>query len=470
MIKKWNALFSDVSRPRWIDWVFLGTIAVICFFCFSFQFDMWITMEHGKDLLEAILQGKPLQFYTLTMEKALGGGYGEPSIIHAAMYNIIVYLIFAVWVIPLYFLSSVFQIEPSALVFVKYGKLLVVICILITARLLSKLAHKLGLDTKWTVFVYLSSPLLLWSALTINQYDIFSSVFTVWALLFYVDKKFYRFSLIMAIAICCKIFPALIFVPLILLAEKRVGRIITHLFVGGSGYLITTLLYTWRDPGYRLTQNAMEEMYEFTRRIFAHAIPMAHSGIILFWVGALLVCLFSYYVTPTDKNRVQYMIYFPFAMYCVFFSFVSWHSQWLVILAPFLALAVMTIQNKKAFFFAEIVLSFGGIFWGCFYIRKTIDNYMVNNGILPALFGFSYQGTTLGAYFRELTGVPGPVFMTIFFTGMAFLVWLVFYSLHKKQTVQHQDPFDMARSVIWARPALLFGYILPTIILFFLKR
>ena len=285
MIKKCNALFTDVTRPRWIDWVFLGTIAVICFSFFSFRFDMWITMEHGKDLLEAILQGKPLEFYTLTMDKALAGGYGNATIKYAAIYNIVVYLIFAVWAIPLYFLSSVFQIEPSMLVFIKYGKLLVVLCILITARLLAKLARKIGLDTKWTVFFFLSSPLLLWSALTINQYDIFSSVFTVWALLFYVDKKYYRFSLIMAMAICCKMFPFLIFVPLILLAEKRIGRIITHLLVGGSGYLVTTLLYTWRDPGYRLTQNAMEEIYGFSRRVFANAIPAAHAGIILFLVG-----------------------------------------------------------------------------------------------------------------------------------------------------------------------------------------
>ncbi|MEI8200088.1 MAG: hypothetical protein WCG21_08500 [Eubacteriales bacterium] len=267
-----NNLFKK-ETPSILDWLLVIILASISFVCFDQAFDMINTMTQSSDLLKCISEGKFFHFYEYVLQKeTAAGNLPETGTQCAAAYNIVIYIIFAIWSLPVYLLNAAVGIARYAYFLNLWGRILVIGLSVYCAHIITVLAAKFTDDSanaKWMGYFFLSSPIVIYCVIIQNQYDIFSVLATLLALFFYFDKKYYRFSALMSLAICCKIIPVLIFLPLLLLAEKRLIKLFQYIAIGITPYLITTLVFSIFDPGYLATQNLLKTGYDFFGRIYS---------------------------------------------------------------------------------------------------------------------------------------------------------------------------------------------------------
>ena len=215
-------------------WIFLIFTVVIAFICFDQAFDMKITMLHGVDFLKTVFDGQNFcNFYNYTIDKSLAGEYiRAPGYVCGAIYNIILYIAMGLISLPVlcikFFVNNQTFIECLNI----WGRLVMIAMSVFSAYLIFMLCKKLGINkekTNYSVYLFLSSPILIFGIVIFNQYDIISVMLTVISLFCFLDKKYYKFSFIISFAICFKLFALFIFIPLILLVEKRLLKIFNYI-------------------------------------------------------------------------------------------------------------------------------------------------------------------------------------------------------------------------------------------------
>jgi hypothetical protein len=472
MIKSAINRLKDTSKPFWFDWAFLGVLFVSAFLLFSQAGDITITLRHSNDLIDFTLNGKFFNFYGEVLHKALTGGYGFPAYTQAAFYNILIYITFALWLLPLKVFCHIFNLVASDFVLSMYGKLFVLILVLLSAYIIYKLGKKIGLNenkSKWLGFIYLSSPMLIFGSILFGQYDIFSSILTLLALLFFFDKKFYKFCLIMSLAICFKIFAILIFIPLILLVEKRIIHIIKYGLLGMAFYILTRFIYLW-DKGYAITQKEMDKIYGFSGWISSVQIKGGITDIGIFVFLLIMICAFAYFIKPKIENINKMAILISLTGYSIFFIFVPWHPQWIVILCPFIAIAIFMTTNFKMAVLVDSVIAASYLVETVIIYTKNVDNYMVNHGILPYIFGYDYHRLTLRGIF-DMSKISFIFPLTVFAACLVILICIIIYEFKKNKEshnlIESINEVKLERGVIWIRASVLLAYMFPTLVLYF---
>jgi len=187
--------------PVWWDYIVPGIVFIIAFVCFDQAYDMKLTMFQSSNLLDCIFAGKPFDFYRYTLNIASTTGYfGRFAPVSGAIYNIVIYITMAVWALPVYVLNLIFHFPQYASILNLWGRIMVIGLSVLCAFLLTKLSTKISHDTtesKWAGYFFITSPILMFCVVIFNQYDIFSVTATLFALLFYLDKKYCRFSMLM---------------------------------------------------------------------------------------------------------------------------------------------------------------------------------------------------------------------------------------------------------------------------------
>jgi hypothetical protein len=458
------------NTPKKIDWLMFWIISFISVFLFSQNFDLTITAQHSLSLIDAVTKGQFFHFYGYVYHIALAGGYGTKSVKDAAFYSIVLYGTFSVWNLPMWIFSKVTGISISAFAFMMWDKILIFIVFLICAYIFYKLGIELKMSanrSKWMAFVFLTSPVIMFGALIFAQYDLFSVVFTLLALLMYLRKKPYQFAMLMALAICYKDFAVLLFVPLILLTEKRMLHIIKYLLIGMSLFLLQNIVFHF-DPYYSITQKALSQMYGFEDRIFANGLSTGFGTAFFLGIGMIFLCVFAYIKhIKDDVELAQYATYIPLVAYGIFFSFLLWHPPWVVVMIPFLIICAFMNRDFKLSMFLEIAMSFGYLIVSFMIWPNNVDQNMVNGGFLPKIFGFTYDNhITLGRLAAK-TGLSANVFFTVFMSAVLVNLILKYPGFHKAKDDTESTVFLPERSVLWVRALTVFVFIAPTLALYF---
>lgn len=460
------------EKPKVAEWVLFGVIAFISMLFFSQGFDLSITAQHSLSLLDAISKGKFFHFYAYVYNIAMTGGYGGKGVQNAAFYSVLLYLTFSVWNLPLWAFTKITGIHITAFKVMMWDKVFVFLVFLLCAWVLYQIGLTLGMKngkSKWMAFVFLTSPIIMFGAIIFSQYDLFSVLFTLLALWMYLRKKPYAFSMLMAVAICYKNFSVMVFLPLLLLSEKRVLHICKHILIGASLMLLQLIMFSF-DPYYKITQDTLNKMYGFTDRILASGMPTGFGTAFFIGIAIFLLCVFAYWKqVRSDRELAQYAIWLPLAAYGFFFCFIAWHPQWVVILVPFLVLGAFYHNNFKLSIFLEIGISICYMFVAVMSFVKNVDQNMVNGGILPRIFKVIYDAPVTLSSLISKTGLPIPVFITFFLAGIFAVIILNFPYFNRLEGPgkSHESVFLPERSVLWVRALTVFAYIAPTLALYF---
>ncbi len=365
------------ARPSW------GQIALAAAFLFLFYTlvysDILITVQHSLNLWDYLVEGKLGRFYAESYGAVETLGYHTGD---SVFYDFPLYIVFALWNLPLWLLRRFAGVSIlTNPLCVAWAKSLLLVFTGLALWALGRVCGALGLakeDAGWARFLTLSSALFLSAVVLLGQYDIIAISLMLLGLEGYLRGDTGRFLLFFALSAPMKFFTLLAFVPLLLLREKRISRILLQLCSAVSLLLLFRLLFHSEVRG--------DGLFWF---IFASELPLSVGSVYLFVAGmaALVLCC---YCRPAGQGprEGQWAVYLCLVSYSIFFLTVNTYPYWILYLVPFIALVM--VQNRGIFrvnLLLDLILSGGVLLAYLFKYFWCFDGAAASSMLLAGLMG-----------------------------------------------------------------------------------
>ncbi len=331
--------FQGVYRWEWAVLAILIFVPFIsCFYgdtkaIILYENDFWGSIFNGNGLLS---------YYEYVMNRMDETGMGN-----YATYEFPMYIVLGLWGAPLWIIMGAKDIDPLSSIFSKlYGKSIYLVALVITIYLIYLICKELKLSKKnslWGAFIYASS-LIIYIAICLNgQTDILGMIFILLGIWAYIKDSRKFFLLFFAIAIPFKQYALFIFLPLMLLKEKRVFYIILNSIAALSISVLSNLFFDSASPAIQI-KNSFE--LDIFNRLTANRLPLLNGSVPTVVVFLVAICVYCYIKKLKDKEEQdKYTVFIPLlVMGCVFISFES-SSYWYIHLAPYLA--IMSVYNSS---------------------------------------------------------------------------------------------------------------------------
>ena len=354
------------------DYIIFFVLAGFCFLTFQ-QGDL---IHTGSSSI-AYLNGHFLDFYDYNVEYMGGNAYMPSS-----------YLLFAIWNIPL----KLFGMLPVPSIDIPYValmwyKALPSLFYVLSAFLVYKVAVEFGFGTKKAkicAFIFLGTPIGFFGQFIFGQYDIFTVFFMLLGIYYYFKdfrqpklKNTLLFILFFGISFTFKYFSLLLFIPLLLLREKNIWKIIRNLILVAVPYAIEVLLYfpsaAFRDGVFG---------FSATGYIFNASINTGFQNISLVVVFWLAICAWAYFKDLDSKeDHVRWFLYFSNLTMFLCFGLSMWHPQWLLMAVPFWVMGACINKKFHIFMVVDILLMLIFIMFTVNYWVNYLDQQLFNLGI-----------------------------------------------------------------------------------------
>ncbi len=471
LYKKMRSYFIEESDLGKADWIFFCVIFVICGFLFWHRFDLPITIEHSNTMIDSFVSGTPWKFYGDVYQKAFNGGYSSvlPSITwdyKIAAYSFALYFALAVVNLPLYMMSKI--VNLPLYVFVLWDKIIIMALTIYCGMLIKKCAEQLGIGkkkSKWVMYAFLTSPILLFGSTAFGQLDIVQVVFMCLGFLAFLKSDFKKFCLWFAIAIDLKLFAVVAFLVLVLLVEKRLFHIIKYLLAGCSLYIMEIVIFSFSN-GKALSASLMKANYNFKGFVFEKGVNL--FGEVTFSVAAMIVVFaFAYFIKiKNEEDLKRFSILMPLTAYIMLFNTIYWHPQWIIIVLPFAVLSMFYFDNFRINIICDIAYNFG------FLAFLIVRNHAIDVSVLlsDALF-HSISGKEIDLlnadWFADLLTtkleLPNSIYFTVFFIGGILI--FVFKFLQNVIVDKNEDIESnrVMRGYVWFRACGILMLIIPFI-------
>jgi len=376
MIKKITSL-KIVDKPlSWYDWIIFFGLAVICVLSFM-QYDIVSTGVSSF----AILNGHILDYYEYILNYTANNAY-----------LISTYILFAIWNLPLKLMSLILPLTTLAASFqtIMWFKLLPCLLYLISAIIIFKISKIIGMGnqkSKLCAYVFLTTPIAFFSQFIFTQYDIFTLIFMLLGVYFYLKKDMWKFVVFFGIATTFKYFAFLFFIPLLLLREKRYSKI----FLYCAGFLLPLALVILPYVGYNAF-SVGPASFNPTSFIFATGFNIkGPTNFSLVIVGFVFCSAWSFFTNPIDKDdEVKWIFFFTTIVVFLCFGLSFWHPQWLLLSVPFLVFGTFINKKPSVFLILDIVLMFFFVVFTINIWPGHLDHELLIRGLLHQITGEVY--------------------------------------------------------------------------------
>lgn len=373
-VKKMTALFKNAESLAWYDWLIFAILAIICFF-FTQHRDLAETISHSY----GFLHGHITDFYTYNHN-----GWGFLGV-EGCNYLPSTYIIFAIWCLPLKLMGLV---QEFPMPFVSdgiglYCKILTTAAYLASGYMMYKICLTIGFDEKKSklgMYLFLTSPLGFFSQFIFAQYDIFTVLFILIGVYFYFKNDFFKFAIFMGFACTFKYFTLLFFIPLLLLKEKNVWKIIRSCLIFFIPIAVEVLLFI-HDKWFVI--DVLK--YTVANHITNAQINLGLITISLIPVLFVILCAFCYLYKPDETEQTS--LAKNAAFFCNIISFFCfglcyWHPQWLLLAVPFWTLSILMSKHFDIWMLLDFILM--AVF--CIYVVNlfpaNVDQNLLRRGIL----------------------------------------------------------------------------------------
>jgi len=312
----------------------------------------------------------------------------------------IMYILFAIWEIPLHVLNLASNPEnwiASTPIEIAWSKLLIILFFFASSILVNKIATLIQIKKPINKFsinaIYLTSPIAIFIIFIFSQYDIFGIFFSLFGVYFYLKKRWSLFLMFFSIAISFKFFALIIFVPLVLLTEKNIKKIIFSFLIGASFTALQLLLY-WHSEVFR-----SDIFFNALTKISHSDVPKLSTNLRGF-IGVFLYaisCLFFYIKKLKNQKEINfYTILIPIISYGIFYLSIGGNPQWKLLTIPYMSLFYIFIKNKKIMAIFDFIGMISFV-WICVnYWHNNVDYTMINNGVLRSYIStVSFSGRDL---------------------------------------------------------------------------
>lgn len=321
------------------DWMFLLPLVLVAgtLLILHNYNDFLVTTRQGINFWNILFEGRLLYFY---QDNVIASGNLIYDLPQGCAYSIVVYLVFAVWNIPLALLMNFTTIDVmNNTLCLAWAKLLMFGAVGLTAYLLNRLMIQLSIPArrrKLGLFLYGSSLLVCTSVYLTGGYDVLGLVFQLLGLSAFLKRDDKRFLLYFGIAVCFKYFALITFAPLLLLRWKRLDRILSRL-------VLVVLPYGLLSLPFRLAAMGLPKRSGATSAAALLEGLLAESATReLFYLGILLLLFYCFY---TRQDTPENGVWSAMAANLLVFGLLSPYPYWTVLMAPFLILGIMLKPN-----------------------------------------------------------------------------------------------------------------------------
>lgn len=353
--KQWSinakTIYKEYVWPYKLEYVLGGILTLIILFSTLYN-DFIYTFRDGINFWYALSEGHPLSFYSYA--QAIEGNTIYRGWKCGAAYDFTIYAFFAVWNFPAWIYEKISgNYAESCLACMMWAKLMYVPIAVICAKGIRKIYEFITgdrTDRAEIVLSWLFSGFLVLAAYFIGQYDIIGVMFSIWGVYYFLKKDYKRFYIYFAIAITCKYFAILLFVPLILLYEKRILYIIRDVLIGSSLVVIEKLLFSLGKSykeihgitaGTNRSVVGVSLLSDRVKYFLYTKLEWGNSVIYLFILAMMLICLYCYMQKREETYAFFYkVIYAAFLVYAAFFLFTATTTYWIILLQPWLLLMI----------------------------------------------------------------------------------------------------------------------------------
>ncbi len=361
-----------LNRPR-AEHILFVTVIVL-FYALTYHPDIHETSNHTFLFLESLFSGNLLDFYNYVDSRPM-----ELYYLNTANYNIVVYLLFGLWQLPLYIVTKLFSLPMDEYLFMTYTKALCALFYLGCGYMVKKLGVKLSLGEQQSsvaALFFLFNPIAFFSPIIMGQYDSIGLFFILLALYYYLNGDMKRFALFMGVGGVFKFFAFLVFLPLLLIKEKRMVKILIYSLISLILYLPTTLLFLGRMAGSSVFLGLIFE------RFLSSTLPVGFADISIFLLIYTTLCFYSF-MRKKSEDQVYMSVYIPLLVFGLLLFSIDWHPQWFLYLMPFCVLTTFLQKNRIPWWLVDIIMCFG-FFFTCFieFPNQTGANIFAGPGLL----------------------------------------------------------------------------------------
>jgi hypothetical protein len=395
-----NAIFPS-DKLSLADYV-LGSALLTACFIFFFHFDIAIV---GWDALNYLF-GNPLQFYE-NCKRIQGGGL---SMIHTP-YPPSIYVIFALWLYPLKVLGLITGADHFPIYCSYWLKALTTIVYGASGLVFYRITQCYRQYKSWNRYataLWLVSPLALFSQFIFSQYDIFYVILTLAGVLMFLRTKLFRAALCFGLAITFKYFPLFVFLPLLLLFEKRLAALAGALAVFALPTVLIQLLYG-ASPAFIEGVNNHGNL----ERVFAAVIDVGGWHIYYVFAAFTVLCGFAYLAQTSAEQLPRRAAYVYLAGTVFPFLFIVWHPQWTMSFAPAIVLTSVLDRRHRRFLVLDLFGMLAFVATVAIAFTHNADTAMFRG----ALWGVQIEpGFTMAAIFMFFGEHSGTIYLTAFWS------------------------------------------------------
>lgn len=451
--KKWNTFFKDTRKPYKFEWIALFVTMFIVALCFTYN-DIIVTTRHGIRFWDVLFQGKPLEFYNYNVAAATGNSvYNEPQ---GAAYDFTIYIIFAGWNFPLWLLEHFFHVPATENMFcLMYSKLLLLVFIGLTAKALMNIAEtaKMPRNTQlWMTFCWLSSILLFSSTLMISQYDILSLCFMLWGVNAYLKNNNVKFILFFMLAVSCKYFALLIFIPLVLLRFKKVLHILVISLSSMSLSVFWWVLFSFAGSAHGA--GGLGATNSLLPSLVGWRLPGPFGYIPVFVLSMGAICLWAYLQKADPERALPNTLFICCASMLAFICESDMHPYWVVLATPFLMLLAFSNPVKiKINLLLEMGLSACLVFLQWIAYDWCFCNKLLVPMLLGGIFGKGVNIDSGASNFLKLLASRYPIGSILSTAMLCFAAFFLYLNHPRKVQAVENCELHIERSVIWLRYA-----------------
>lgn len=332
-------------KPYWVLWVLIliAGISLLINICY---FDFYITVRHSLTLCDALFSGQIGSFYQLCAPN-LPGGTGGNSLISTstgAYYDITLYIILAIWNLPLYIFEKMSGLNcQDFMACVWYSKCILLVFLAISSYYILHIAEQLGANQDRRckmLLAYFSSCLILAYTFGSANYDIIEITFALIGIDAFLEKKYRRFILMFALANSIKYFTFCLFVPLIILKNNKVSSFLKDFLMGTVFIAVSKAAFVTYSP---YSASSINQKRDFINVLISSGHWISEY-IILFGVVCVLALCWGRDESKLSKKRIVYLCFLSMVG---FISFGTAFAFWAMMAVPFMLLVVFTCERHS---------------------------------------------------------------------------------------------------------------------------
>jgi hypothetical protein len=353
--------------PALLDWLLFAVLAGACYLVFQHPD---LRQTGGASLL--YLQGHLLDFYD-----------SNARIWTPLAYLPSTFVVFALWNIPLWVLGVVnaASVQSSQFLLLMWYKMLPTLAYLVSALVIYKIGIQAGFGaqkSRVSAFVWLTTPIAFYSQFIFGQYDSLGLILVLIGLHFYFKKNLSTFALLCGVAFTFKYFALLLFLPLLLLAEKRISALLLRICLFA---LPTPLIMLPYLPSQAFWNGVFG--YFSTSYVWTATISNGYVNIQLFLIAWLFLCAWAYFVDPpSDGSIFQWTFFFANASMFAVFGLAFFHAQWLIWASPFWVISTFMSRKARIFLILDILIMLCFTAFVVTFSPRDVDQQLFALGLL----------------------------------------------------------------------------------------